>query len=299
MSSLTHIQTFSVIAGTGSLSGAARRLSISTATASAHLDSLESHLGGKLFIRSTRQLVLTDLGRLYLDQVTPILDDLEVADQLASEFSEKPKGKLRVTVGAPIGRLKIAPLMNRFLAQYPDLDVFLDIDDSFRPVVDEQFHVAIRAGFDDPSNLIQRKIASNRRVLVASPEYLAKAPPLESLDDLKHHTLLILNQYQQNKGTMRFSINGKAYQIELEAKLASSSNEVLTVWLLQHCGVAQKSLWEVADAIAANKLIRLLPEYEPEPVDFYAVSPFRSGESIKVDTFIAFLREAFKEEPLV
>lgn len=298
MSQLSKVKLFALIAKKGAISGAARDLNISTATASAHLDTLENQLSGKLFIRSTRQLVLTDLGRLYLDRVTPILERLEVANQLASEFSAKPQGMLRVTVGGPIGRRKIAPLVARFLAQHPELDVLLNIDDCFRPVVDEQFHVAIRTGFDQPSNLIQRKIASNRRVLVASPDYLAEAPPLDSPDDLNNHALLLLTQRQDGSGKMRFSIEGETRQIEFEGKMTSNNNEALTVWVKEHCGIAQKSLWEVADAITANKLVRLLPDFEPEPVDFYAVSPFRSGESVKVDTFVSFLRDAFGKNPL-
>lgn len=298
MPQVSKVKAFVLIAREGSISGAARQLRISTATASAHLDSLESLLGGKLFIRSTRQLILTDLGRLYLQRVTPAIDKLEVANQVALEFGASPQGMLRVTVGGPIGRRRIAPLVARFRDQHPKLGISLNIDDKFRSVIDEEFHVAIRAGYEESSNLIQRKVASNRRVLVASPDYLADAPPLNSPDDLTNHTLLLLTQRQDGKGTMRFSIDAQTCSIELDGDMTSNNNEALTVWVMQHCGIAQKSLWEVSDAITEKKLVRLLPDFEPEPIDFYAVSPFRTGESIKVDTFISFLRAEFSKNPL-
>lgn len=298
MRHLFSIKVFSIIAEEGAISRAARRLSVSTATASAYLDTLEDYLGGKLFIRTTRNLALTDLGRLYLGSINPALDKLEAAEQFASEFAIKPQGTLRVTAGDPLGRLKIAPLIARFLAKYTSVDVQFNIDNSFRSLVDEGYHVAIRAGFDQPSNLIQRKIATNKRVLVASPEYLNGAPPLESPDDLKDHALLLLTQQSDKVGMMRLCVDGTTRKIEVEGKLTSNSNDVLTVWLLKHYGIAQKSLWEVADAITATKLVRLLTDFEPAPVDFFAVSPFRSGQSAKVDAFVTFLHEEFRKNPL-
>lgn len=299
MRHLSNIQAFSAIAREGAISRAARRLNISTATASAHLDALESYLGGKLIIRSTRQLVLTELGRLYLKRIDPILESLEAANQIASEFGNEPKGMLRITVGGPFGRVRIAPLIPSFLARHPGLDVQLNIDNGFKAVLNEEYHVAIRTGFDHPSNLVQRKITTNRRVLVASPDYLANASPLKSPDDLPNHTLLLRTERRDKVGTMRFAIDGATRAVEFEGEMTSNSNDVLTIWALEHCGVAQKSLWEVVDAIAANKLVRLLPDFEPEPIDFFAVSLFRSGESAKVDAFVSFLRDAFKKDPLI
>ncbi len=295
---LSKVKQFAVIAEMGSISGAARALNMSTGTAIAHLDALENHLGGKLFVRSTRDLVLTDLGHLYLEKVTPLLLEFEVANQLATEFCSHLQGDFRVTVSGPIGRKKIVPLVARFATAHPALDVALDIDNSFKHLVKEQFHVAIRTGFDQPSNLIQRKIASNRRVLVASPGYLAEAPPLDTPDDLANHALLLVTRRQDKIGTLHFRVDGETREIAFEGKLTSNSHEALTSWVLDHHGVAQKSLWEVADAIASNQLVRLLEEFEPEPTDFYAVSPFRSGDCVKVDTFVSFLKEAFVQAPL-
>jgi len=295
---LSKVKQFAVIAEMGSISGAARSLNMSTGTAISHLDALENHLGGKLFVRSTRELVLTDLGHLYLEKVKPLLLEFEVANQMATEFSSQLQGDFRVTVSGPIGRRKVVPLVAEFATTHPELDVALNIDNSFKHLVKEQFHVAIRTDFDQPCSLIQRKIASNRRVLVASPDYLAEAPPLDTPDDLANHALLLLTQRNDKVGTMRFWVDGKTRETEFEGKLTSNSNEALTSWAMEHCGIAQKSLWEVADAIAANQLVRLLEDFEPEPTDFFAVSPFRSGDCVKVDTFVSFLRNAFVETPL-
>jgi DNA-binding transcriptional LysR family regulator len=295
---LSKAKQFALIAEMGSISGAARKLNMSTATATAHLDALETYLGGKLFVRSTRELVLTDLGRLYLEKITPLLEEFDIANQLASEFGSQLQGDFRITVGGSVGRSKIVPLVARFVAEHPSLDVALDIDNSVKHLIREQFHVAIRTSFGQDCSLIQRKIASNRKVLVASPAYLASAPPLTCPDDLSTHTLLLFSRDHDRVGSMQFFIDGETRKIDFEGKLTSNSHEALTSWVLDHRGIAQMSYWEAADAIADNRLVRLLEDFEPAPTDFYAVSPFRSGDCIKVDTFVSFLKDAFVEAPL-
>ena len=133
---------------------------------------------------------------------------------------------------------------------------------------------------------------------MASPQYLADAPPLNAPEDLKNHALLLMSERPDGIGSMQFLIDGKIREIQFPGKMTCNNRDALTVWLLQHCGIAQNSLWHVADAIADNQLVRLLEDYEPETAHYYAVSPFRTGESVKVDAFINFLREEFAKDPL-
>lgn len=298
MHHLSKILVFSLIAEEGAISKAARRLNISVATASAHLDALENHLRGKLFIRSTRKLVLTDLGQLYLVRVQPILDQLAQADRLAKAFHEAPKGLLKVTTGTSIGRVVIAPAIGQFASRHADLEVHLNLDDSFLPLLSEGYDIAIRLGSGQEGNLVQRKLAPNQRVLVASPDYLEHAPKLRTPNDLADHVLLMHAESEDSSRALQFRIDGATQAVNFKGRLCSNNAEVPTAWVMNGYGIAQKSLWEVATAIAENKLIRLLEEYEPDPLDLYAVSPFRSGESTKVDMFVDFLRAKLREFPL-
>jgi len=298
MRHLSHIKVFSLIAQEGAISRAARRLNISVATASAHLDALESHLGAKLFIRSTRQLVTTDLGNLYLERVQPLLNQLAQADRLAKAFHKTPQGLLKVTTGTSIGRLVIAPALGQFASQHADLEVHLNLDDSFLPLLKDGYDVGIRVGSCQESNLIQRKLASNQRVLVASPSYFKRAPKLRTPRDLANHVLLMHGEGENCSRELQFRIDGVTQAINFKGSLSSNNAEVPTTWVMKGYGIAQKSLWEVATAIAEKKLVRLLKEYEPDPLDLLAVSPFRSGESAKVDMFVDFLRAKLREYPL-
>ena len=165
------------VAESGSLSGASRNLGIPLPTVSCKLAELETHLGTRLFIRSTRKLALTDAGAAYLPACKRILEQIRDAERAASGEYVSPRGDLVVTAPIVFGRLHVLPVINEFLASYPEIDVRLVLSDRNIHLIDDRVDLAVRIGALD-SSMIGTRVASVRRVVCASPAFLAsvKAP---------------------------------------------------------------------------------------------------------------------------
>jgi DNA-binding transcriptional LysR family regulator len=180
---ISDLMVFTRAVKGGSLSAAARELGMSLAVASKRLQRLEDQLGVRLLNRSTRQLSLTDEGAEYYHYCVRILAELEEGEELVTRGSKEPKGTLKVTVPAAFGRLHVAPLVPDFLARYPAVKLNLHLSDSLVDIIDQGYDLAIRIGELKDSSLVAKSIGVDRRVVVATPSYLARhgAPrtPLE------------------------------------------------------------------------------------------------------------------------
>src|SRR5258706_8480210 len=176
--SLQEMSIFSRIVVAGSLSAAAKDLGLSPAVVTRSLASLESRLGVRLVNRTTRRLALTDEGASYFDACTRILGEIEDADAAATAQRVEPQGILKVALPASFGHKHIAPLIPPFAARFPKIELALSLSDRTVNMIEEGYDLAIRIGELEDSSLAARKLAPNRRVVCASPEYLRthKAP---------------------------------------------------------------------------------------------------------------------------
>jgi DNA-binding transcriptional LysR family regulator len=292
---LQEITVFARIVGAGSLSGAARDLGMSTAVVSRRLAALEARLGVRLVNRTTRSLHLTDEGAAYYETCNRVLADIEEADAAVAAGRAEPRGVLRVALPASFGHQHVAPLVPKFAERYPDVQLALSLSDRAVNVVEEGFDLAVRIADLADSSLAARKLAPNRRVMCASPAYLARHGEPSTPDDLARHNCLATDF------TMSWDYrgpDGKPGSVRVSGRYACDNWEVLREWALAGLGIALKSTWDVRRHLEDGSLVSVLPGYTfASDVAIYAVYPHRRHLPAKTRAFIEFLAESFGPEP--
>ncbi|MSQ63460.1 MAG: LysR family transcriptional regulator [Betaproteobacteria bacterium] len=294
--SLYEMLVFSKVVTAGSLSAAGRDLGVSTAVVSRRLAALEARLGVRLVNRTTRRLALTDEGASYHDACTRILGEIEAADAAAATRRVVPQGVLKAALPASFGHLHVAPLVPQFAERYPQVKLALSLSDRTVNVIEEGFDLAIRIGELEDSSLAARKLAPNRRVVCASPDYLKRHPAPRAPGDLQRHNCLTTTELQMNWEYK--APDGKRGAVRVSGRYACDNWEVLRDWALAGMGVALKSTWDVRRQVEDGSLVRLLPGYDFGPdVAIYAVYPHRRYLPAKTRVFIDYLAESFGPEP--
>jgi len=294
--SLYEMSVFARVVTAGSLSAAARDLGVSTAVVSRRLAALEARLGVRLIHRTTRRLALTDEGASYHEACARILGEIEDADAAAAAKRVEPQGLLKVALPASFGHKHIAPLVPPFALRYPKIQLAFSLSDRTVNMVEEGYDLAIRIGELEDSSLAARKLAPNRRVVCASPEYLRRHPVLRTPEDLQQHNCLTTNDLQMNweyRGP-----DGKRGVVRVSGHYACDNWEVLREWALAGLGVALKSTWDVRLQLEGGSLVPVLPGYDfGTDVAIYAVYPHRRYLPAKTRAFIDYLAESFGPEP--
>src|SRR5688500_6971137 len=292
---LQEIAVFARIVGTGSLSAAARDLGLSPALVSRRLSGLETRLGVRLINRTTRSLHLTDEGAAYYETCTRVLAEMEEADAAVSAGRAEPRGILRVALPASFGNQHVAPLVPKFAERYPDVQLALSLSDRTVNVVEEGFDLAVRIADLADSSLAARKLAPNRRVVCASPAYLARHGTPRTPEELARHNCVATDF------TMNWDYrdpDGKPGSVRVSGRYACDNWEVLREWALAGLGIALKSTWDVRRHLEDGSLVSLLPGYTfATDVAIYAVYPHRRHLPAKTRAFIEFLAESFGPEP--
>lgn len=273
----------------GGLSAAARHLGLAPSVVSDRLSRLERRLGTCLLVRTTRRQTLTEAGRVYLDEATAILAATDRMEARVRETVGTPGGMLRVTAPTPFGRLRLAPFVADFVRRHPGIRIHLTLEDRMADIVGEGFDIAIRGAPVVDTSLTGRRLMESRRVLVASPDYLARRGMPETPADLAHHDCLVANMTGECRATWRFGRGEAARPWRIDGLLASSNSELPVHWALAGLGLTQKSLWEVEDAIQAGRLTAVMESWEPDPVTFYAIHPVSTAHSQKIALFIGEL----------
>lgn len=294
--SLYEMSVFAKVVAAGSLSAAARDLGVSTAVVSRRLAALEARLGVRLVNRTTRRLSLTDEGASYHEACARILAEVADADAAAAAQRVEPQGLLKVALPASFGHKHIAPLVPPFAARYPKIELLFSLSDRTVNVIAEGYDVAVRIGELEDSSLAARKLAPNRRVVCASPQYLARHAAPRVPADLQDHNCLTTTDLQMNweyKGP-----DGKRGVVRIAGRYACDNWEVLREWALAGLGVALKSTWDVRRQLGEGSLVALLPGYTfGADVSIYAVYPHRRHLPAKTRVFIDYLAESFGPQP--
>jgi DNA-binding transcriptional LysR family regulator len=226
----------------GSLSAAGRELGLSLAVASKRLQRLEEQLGVRLLNRSTRQLSLTDEGAEYYNYCVRILAELEEGEELVTRGRKEPKGNLKVTVPAAFGRLHVAPLVPAFLARYPAIKLTLHLTDSLVDIIDQGYDLAVRIGELKDSSLVAKSIGMDRRVVVATPSYLAQHGTPHTPRDLTGHNALLF----AGKDHWIFTApDGEAVAVKVNGNLETNNCDALREAIYADLGLALRPLWDV------------------------------------------------------
>ncbi|MBE7420223.1 MAG: LysR family transcriptional regulator [Ideonella sp.] len=293
MDQLKQIESFVAVAGKGSLTAAANAEGVAPAVIGRRIDALEERLGVKLLVRTTRRITLTHEGSAFLEDCQRILVDLATAEASVSEGGVKASGHLRITAPAGFGRRHVAPLVPRFVAEHPDVSISLNLSDRVVDIVNEGFDCAVRVGDLPDSSLVSVRLADNRRMCVATAEYLKRhGTPKQPADLVKHRCLMLSSEASQPRG-WAFTVDGKVVHVRPGGALDCSDGQVLHDWCAQGLGIAWRSTWEVQDEVASGRLVAVLEEHAAPPNGVYAVFVQRKHLPLRVRLWIDFLKQSY------
>jgi len=287
---LNDILIFTRVVQTGSFTAAARALGMPKSSVSRKVSDLEDRLGARLLQRTTRQLGLTDAGRLYFDHAARIVAEIEEADQAIGQMQATPRGLLRVT--APLSFGILGPIVATFLSRYPEAQIDMVCTDRRVDLVEERFDVAIRAGRLDDSTLVARKLGMIRRVLVAAPAYLRRHGRPRAPADLVEHACLSFGA-GQTPDLWNLRAGDRAEEVRVSPRLSVNDLELLVEVARAGIGIALIAEFICGDDLRAGRLRRLLPDWCSTEEPVHVVYPTARHLSPKVAAFVDLLRERF------
>lgn len=298
MDRIGDISLFLRVLDLGSISAAARSLDLSVAVASQRLKRLERDLGVRLLHRTTRQLHATPEGAALAEQGRALVEDLEALTGGLRQASNDVTGTLRVTTSASFGRLYISPLLPEFMARHPRVKLSINLNDQRLDLISSGFDLAIRIGALDDSSLVARKLADNRRVLCASPEYLRKHGAPRTPEDLANHECVLLVGSAGRQDVWRMNDrDGREIAVRVGGRIESNYGEVILDAVVAGLGIAMHSAWHACEDLRAGRLQVVLPEYPIATTGIYAVMPQRRLVPPRVRAFVDFFAEKFGENP--
>ena len=282
----------------GSITAAAHSLDLSVAVASQRLKRLERELGVRLLHRTTHRLHPTPEGVALAERGRVLVEDLESLGAGLREAATEIAGTLRVTLSASFGRQHVSPLLPKFLARHPKLRLSVHLSDQVVDLVSEGFDLAIRIGAMEDSQLVARRIAANRRVLCASPDYLRRRGQLKVPRDLQDHECLLLFGSSGRQDVWRLhDAQGKEMPVRVQGRFESNLGELLRDASVAGEGIAIHSLWHVADDLRTGRLQVVLPDFPLATTAISAVMPQRRQVPPRVRAFVDFLVEEFGDNP--
>jgi DNA-binding transcriptional LysR family regulator len=288
MQDISAMPVFTAVVEQGSFSRAAEKLSITKSAVSKRISGLEAQLGVKLLHRTTRKLSLTEAGQGYFEHALRALQAAQEAEYSATALQQVPHGTLRISVPMSFGRLHIAPIIPAFLKQYPQIDIHMDMSDTWTDIIAEGFDIALRAGDLPDSSLIARKLTPLHSVLCASPDYLAEHGIPEVPQELVHHNC-ILYTYHTVVNEWVFIKNGEEETVRISGNYQVNNSEALRESLLQGLGIGRLVTFAAGEDIKAGRLIPVLDTYKMPYKTLYAVFPDKQYMPEKIRVFIDFI----------
>jgi len=298
MVSFAAMRVFVRVVETGSCSEAARPLGITPSWASRQIALLEDGLGAQLLNRTTRRLAATEAGLLYYQRAQSVIADFDDANLAVSQLEAAPRGTLRLNVPSNFGRLHIAPLLGDFVRLYPEIRIDLSMTETLVDLVEEGADLAVRIGRLPDSSLIARKLATQRRILCASPAYLERHDTPRAPAELEHHNCLTLKSLG-GKTSWRLKGPDGTTDVKVSGNLEADTGGALLAASLGGLGIVRPPSWLAGPEVQKGRLVRLLPDHKVRPADvpINAVYPHNRHLSPKVRAFVDFLLARYSPTP--
>lgn len=293
---LDDLAVFVRVAECGGFSAAARAMDLAPTTVSKQIARLERQLGATLFERNTRRLKITEEGRAVAERARAALALLDEAAEIARAGSGELTGTIRVTAPVPFGGRYVAAAIAAFRKQYPKVGFELHLTDRVIDLYSSDIDVAIRVGKLSDSRLVARQLAENRRILVASPEYLEERGMPQHPHDLAGHTCLLI-AYPGLRNVWTLHSGGATAEMAVSSDLATDSGVTLRTWCVAGLGISLRELWDVSDELKAGRLIHILAEWNEEASPISFVRPKREPVPRRISAFSDFLAELWRNPP--
>jgi DNA-binding transcriptional LysR family regulator len=290
------INVFVAVVDTNGFAGAARKLSMSPPAVTRAINELELHLGLRLLTRTTRTVRVTDAGERYVQDCRRILADMLEADESVSGMHASPRGRLTISAPVLFGGLYVTPVITEYLARYPDVSASCLFLDRIVSLVDEGVDVAVRIGELPDSSMQAIRVGQVRRVICASPDYLANNGIPITPDDLHAHTIVSASSVTPNP-VWKLIENGDVKSVHLEARMTTSTNDSALAAAAAGFGLTRLLSYQVAEHLRNGKLKTVLAEYEPAALPVHVVHREGRQAPQRVRAFIDLAVERLRADP--
>jgi DNA-binding transcriptional LysR family regulator len=295
---IDHLILFIRIAATQNISAAGAELGLSPAVASAHLSKLEANLGVRLVHRTTRKVSLTEEGQAFFPHAEEVLASIEVAKASVGVGKKSPSGTLKVAAPASFGRMHLIPALKDFMREYPKLKIDLTLSDTITDLVEGGFDVAIRNSALKDSSLIARKLCDDRRILSASPEYLAYYGKPETPEDLKFHNCITLFGLDHWGFKHSSKERESVMTVKVSGNFRTDNGEAIRDACVMGLGITINSTWSIYRQLLRGELVEVLGHYPlVSNTAIWVVYPSARQLALKVRSFIDFFSEYFGDTP--
>lgn len=278
----------------GSFSAASRRLGVPLPTVSRKVAELEAHLRARLLIRTTRKLTLTDAGQAYLAASRKILEQVAEAERAASGEYLTPRGDLAIAAPIVFGRLHVLPVVNAFLAAFPDINVQLVLSDRNADLIGDQIDMAVRIGPLSDSSMIATRVGSVRYVVCASPEFMAAHGVPKTPHDIASLPCVTFGTVATT--SWAFMSKRRALRpVPVRSRLVVNTAEAAIDAASAGVGIARVLSYQAAPAVAERRLRIVLADYEPEPLPVHLLHPAQTHSPLKLRRFVEFAAPRLKK----
>ncbi len=286
----------------GSLSGAAGAADVVPSVVTKRLAALEARLGMQLFQRTTRRVTPTAEGTALCERAAALLAEFQALEADLLERHAQPMGRIRLAATLGFGRLWLGPALADFQALHPRLEMQLHLTERLPDLALEGFDGAVwlwSVQGQRASEWTGRKLARNQRVLVAAPQYLRTHGVPETPADLAGHACLVVREHEQrfDVWTLQKERDRSEARVRVRGPLASNSGELVRDWCLAGRGIMLRSLWDIAPALAAGRLVRVLPGHAMVDADIHWLAPHTHAVPRRIRLLVDFLAERFRGEP--
>jgi DNA-binding transcriptional LysR family regulator len=293
MDRIEAMTTLLAVVEAGSLSAASRKLRVPLTTVSRRISDLEAHLKTQLLNRTSRRVTLTDAAETYIQACRRILDEVDEAERVVSGEYRAPQGELTVTASMVLGRAHVVPVAAAFLKAYPDILLRLRLSDRVISLQEEHVDLGIRIGPLPDSGIVARRIGSVRRVVCASPDYLASHGRPETPKDLTSHDVVSFTGFVHAE-SWDFQIGGATASVPVRSRLQVDAAEAVVEAALAGTGIIRLFSYHVAQAVKDGKLSLLLEEFEPPQLPVNIVYLGGGLLPLKVRAFLDFAAPRLK-----
>lgn len=297
MDRVRAMEVFVKVAEAASFAKAARQLHMSPPSVTRTIAALESAVGARFFVRTTRSVTLTEAGQRYFEDCRRILSDLREADAAAAGSFSRPVGTLTVTASVLFGRLYVAPIITDYLDAHPAVSVNALLLDRVTNLVEEGIDVAVRIGYLPMSNLTAVRVGTVRRIVCGAPGYLRRFGVPQSPADLTRHRIIATTGAGASP-EWRFGTDGGT-RIRIEPRLTCNANDAAIEAAVRGWGLTRILSYQVAPLVAAGELTPVLTDREEDPLPIHIVHPEGRRPTAKVRAFVQMAAERLRGNSMI
>lgn len=294
------LELFVEVAQLGSFAAVARKMDMDPSSVSRTIAALEEQLGLRLFQRTTRRLVLTEAGEIYLKRIAPLLNEFDYALDEAHKVSKGPSGNLRITASVSFGQVCLLPHIAEFRSQFPEIKLELQLTDSVVDLVAGGIDLACRLAPKFNSELIGTRLFDTHYHVCVSPDYFESMPEVSSPEDLEEHNCVVFTLPEYRSKWSFKDANANLTRVQIKSDISISSALALREAALTGMGPVLLADWLVGEDIAQGRLISLLTQYQVTAEDFdtaaWLLYPSRSFLPNKTRVMIDFLKKKFADK---